>query len=116
MLYFSKVDQEGINRIRMCYQIPDNVVLRIPDPDERATWPSMRSIFKLVFVFLYNPFVRDLLDFLSLAPGQVVPNGWRTVISCMVMWRMNSNGREDLTLDEFLFCYEPCQIAASPGL
>jgi hypothetical protein len=45
----------------------------------------------------------------------VAPNGWRTVISCMVMWRVNNNGREDLTLDEFLFCYELCQIAASPG-
>ena len=73
MLYFSKVDQEGINRIRMCYQIPDNVVLRVPDPDERATWPSMRSIFKLVFVFLYNPFVRDLLDFFIFSAGASGP-------------------------------------------
>ena len=64
--------------------------------------------------FPLQPFVRDLLDFLSLAPGQVAPNGWRTVISCMVMWRVNNNGREDLTVDKFLFCYEPCQIAASP--
>ncbi len=31
----------------------------------------------------------------------------------MVMWRVNSNGEEDLTVDEFLFCYEPCQIALS---
>ena len=38
---------------------------------------------------------------------------WRTIISCMVMWRVNSNGREDLTMDEFLFCYEACQIALS---
>ena len=43
------------------------------------------------------------------------PNGWRTIISSMVMWRVNSNGQEDLTVDEFLFCYEPCQIALSPG-
>ena len=33
----------------------------------------------------------------------------------MVMWRVNSNGREDLTVDKFLFCYEPCQIMASPS-
>jgi hypothetical protein len=63
--------------------------------------------------FPLQPFMRDLLDFLSLALGQVAPNGWRMVISCMVMWRVNRNGREDLTVDEFLFCYEPCQIAAS---
>ena len=65
--------------------------------------------------FPMQPFVRELLDFLSLAPGQVNPNGWRTIISCMVMWRVNSNGHEDLTVDEFLFCYEPCQIALSQG-
>jgi hypothetical protein len=31
MSYFSKVDQEDINRMRGRYQIPDDVVLRIPD-------------------------------------------------------------------------------------
>jgi hypothetical protein len=106
----------------MCYQIPDDVVLRIPDPDKRACCPKFEGDvafyevdFQAGVCFPLQPFVRDLLDFLSLAPGQVAPNGWRTVISCMVMWRVNNNGREDLTLDEFLFCYEPCQIAASPG-
>uniref|UniRef100_A0A2N9EMI2 Uncharacterized protein n=1 Tax=Fagus sylvatica TaxID=28930 RepID=A0A2N9EMI2_FAGSY len=62
-----------------------------------------------------RPFVRELLDYLSLAPGQINPNGWRTIISCMVMWRVTSNGEEDLTVDEFLFCYEPVQIALSRG-
>uniref|UniRef100_A0A2N9GKC8 Uncharacterized protein n=1 Tax=Fagus sylvatica TaxID=28930 RepID=A0A2N9GKC8_FAGSY len=33
----------------------------------------------------------------------------------MVMWRVSSNGEEDLTVDEFLFCYEPVQIALSRG-
>uniref|UniRef100_A0A2N9FI21 Transposase (putative) gypsy type domain-containing protein n=1 Tax=Fagus sylvatica TaxID=28930 RepID=A0A2N9FI21_FAGSY len=65
--------------------------------------------------FPIQPFVRELLDFLGLAPGQVNPNGWRTIIASMVMWRVSSNGSEDLTVDEFLFCYEPCQIALSRG-
>ena len=120
MSYFNKVDQEGINRIRTRYQIPDDVVLRIPDLDERAYCPKFEgdvAFYEVDFQagvrFPLQPFVRDLLDFLSLALGQVTPNSWRTVISCMVMWRVNSNGRKDLTVDEFLFCYEPCQIAAS---
>ena len=33
----------------------------------------------------------------------------------MAMWRVNSNGCKELTVDEFLFCYEPCQIALSRG-
>ena len=82
MLYFSKVDQEGINRIRMCYQIPDDVVLRIPDPNERACCPKFEgdvAFYEVDFQagvrFPLQPFARDLLDFLSLALGQVVPNG-----------------------------------------
>uniref|UniRef100_A0A2N9GNN4 Uncharacterized protein n=1 Tax=Fagus sylvatica TaxID=28930 RepID=A0A2N9GNN4_FAGSY len=122
MSYFSKIDQEDINRMKTRYQILDDVVLRIPDLDERACYPKYEGDvafyevdFQAGIHFPLQPFVRELLDYLSLAPGQVTLNGWRTIISCMVMWRVSSNGREDLTVDEFLFCYEPCQIAASPG-
>jgi hypothetical protein len=84
-------------------------------PSIRVMLLFMRLISKQVFAFLLQPFVKEMLDYLYLAPGQVAPNGWRMIISCMVMWRVSSNKREDLTVDEFLFCYEPCQIAASPG-
>uniref|UniRef100_A0A2N9GTV2 Transposase (putative) gypsy type domain-containing protein n=1 Tax=Fagus sylvatica TaxID=28930 RepID=A0A2N9GTV2_FAGSY len=101
---------------------PDDVVIRIPDSDERACCPKYEgdvafyeADLKAGLRFPVQPFVRELLDFLSLAPGQVNPNGWRTIISCMVMWRVSSNGEEDLTVDEFLFCYEPVQIALSRG-
>uniref|UniRef100_A0A2N9H6G0 Uncharacterized protein n=1 Tax=Fagus sylvatica TaxID=28930 RepID=A0A2N9H6G0_FAGSY len=40
MSYFSKIDQEDINRMRARYQIPDDVVLRIPDLDKRACCPK----------------------------------------------------------------------------
>jgi hypothetical protein len=122
MSYFSKVDQEDINRMRGHYQILDDVVLRIPNSDQKACCPKYEGDvafyevdFQAGLSFPLQPFVRELLDYLSLAPGQVAPNGWQTIISCMVMWRVSSNGREDLTVDEFLFCYEPCQIALSPG-
>jgi hypothetical protein len=121
--FFSKIRRDDdIDRIRRCYQIPDDVVLKIPDPDEKACCPKYEgdvafyeADLRAGLRFPIQPFVRELLDFLSLAPGQVNPNGWRTIISCMVMWRVNSNGEEDLTVDEFLFCYEPVQIALSRG-
>jgi hypothetical protein len=120
--FFSKIKQDDIDRIRRRYQIPDHVVLRIPDFDERACCPKYEgdvafyeADLRASLRFPIQPFVKELLDFLSLVPGQVNPNGWRTIISCMVMWRVNSNGEEDLTVDEFLFCYEPCQIALSRG-
>jgi hypothetical protein len=120
--YFSSVTQDDIDRIRRRYQIPDDVVLRIPDSDERACCPKYvgdvafyEADLKAGLRFPMQPFVRELLDFLGLAPGQVNPNGWRTIIACMVMWRVCSNGSEDLSVDEFLFCYEPSQIALSRG-
>ena len=33
----------------------------------------------------------------------------------MVMWKVLSGGKDDLTVDELLFCYKPCQIPASSG-
>uniref|UniRef100_A0A2N9GTT6 Transposase (putative) gypsy type domain-containing protein n=1 Tax=Fagus sylvatica TaxID=28930 RepID=A0A2N9GTT6_FAGSY len=120
--FFSKIRQDDIDRIRRRYQIPDDVVLRIPDPDERACCPKYEgdvafyeADLRAGLRFPIQPFVRELLDFFSLAPGQVNPNGWRTIISCMVMWRVSSNGEEDLTVDKFLFCYEPVQSALSRG-
>jgi hypothetical protein len=120
--YFSKVNQDDIDRIRHRYQIPGDVVLRILDSDERACYPKYEgdvafyeADLRAGLRFPMQPFVRELLDFLGLAPGQVNPNGWRTIISCMVIWRVSSNGQEDLTVDEFLFCYDPCQIALSRG-
>ena len=123
LTFFSKIRRdEDIDRIRRRYQIPDDVVLRIPDSDERACCPKYEgdvafyeADLKAGLRFPIQPFVRELLDYLSLAPGQINPNGWRTIISCMVMWRVTSNGEEDLTVDEFLFCYEPVQIALSRG-
>jgi hypothetical protein len=121
--FFSKIRRDDdIDRIRRRYQIPDDVVLRIPDPDEKACCPKYEgdvafyeADLRAGLRFPIQPFVKELLDFLSLAPRQVNLNGWRTIISCMVMWRVNSNGEEDLTVDEFLFCYEPVQIALSRG-
>ena len=34
--YFSIMDEEGLKKYRDRYQIPDDVVLRIPDPEEKA--------------------------------------------------------------------------------
>ena len=122
MSFFSKIRQDDVDRIRRRYQILDDVVLRIPDANERACCPKYEGDVAFYEAdpraglrFPIQPFVRELLDYLSLAPGQINPNGWRTIISCMVMWRVGSNGEEDLTVDEFLFCYEPVQIALSRG-
>jgi hypothetical protein len=79
--YFSKINPDDIDRIRRRYHIP-NDVLRIPDSDERAYCPKYKgdvtfyeADLRADLRFPMQPFVRELLDFLSLAPGQVAPNG-----------------------------------------
>jgi hypothetical protein len=120
--YFSKVkDEDGLKRYRDRYQIPSDVVLRIPDPDERSCSSMYDDVafyeadFNAGIRFPMQPLMRELLDHLNLAPAQLAPNAWQTVVACMVMWKVCSDGSDDLTLDELLFCYKPCQIAVSPG-
>ncbi len=119
--YFSIMNNEGLQRIKDRYQIPDDVVLRIPDPDERACSSKYDDVafyeadFKVGLRFPLQSFIRELLDRLHLSPCQLAPNAWRTVISCMVMWRVCSEGVDSLTVDELLYYYKPCQIAVSPS-
>ena len=110
--YFSKFNTESIERIRSRYQVPGDVVLRMPNLDEQACSPVedvafYESMLTTSLHFPIQPFIRELLDFLSLAPGQVAPNGWRVIISSMVMWRESSNGLNDITVEEFLYYFEP---------
>uniref|UniRef100_A0A2N9GAI2 Uncharacterized protein n=1 Tax=Fagus sylvatica TaxID=28930 RepID=A0A2N9GAI2_FAGSY len=120
--YLSKVvDVEGLDKYRRRYQIPEDVVLRIPESDEVACSSKYGDVafyeadFNAGVRFPLQPLMRELLDRLNLAPGQLAPNAWRTVVGCMVMWKVLSDGKDDLTVDELLFCYKPCQIHASKG-
>ena len=120
--YLSKVvDVEGLDKYRCRFQIPEDVVLRIPDSDERACSSKYGDVafyeadFRVGLRFPMQPLMRELLHRLNLSPAQLAPNTWRTVISCMVMWKVCSKGVDSLTIDELLFCYKPCQIAVSPG-
>ena len=118
--YVSRINVESLKQIRTRYQILEDVVIRIPNLDERACSQVEDVAFYEVTMtaelrFPVQPFTRELLDFLSLAPGQVAPNGWRVIIAFMVMWRECSNWLDDITVEEFLYCFEPSQIAASLG-
>uniref|UniRef100_A0A2N9ECM7 Uncharacterized protein n=1 Tax=Fagus sylvatica TaxID=28930 RepID=A0A2N9ECM7_FAGSY len=120
--YLSKVqDEDGLKKYRDRYQIPSDVILRIPDSDEVACLSRYDDVafyeadFNAGLRFTMQPLIRELLDHLNLAPAQLAPNAWRTVVACMVMWKVCSEGSDDLTLDELLFCYKPCQIAISSG-
>ena len=86
------MDEEGLKKYKDCYQIPDDVVLRIPDPDEKACSSKYDDVafyeadFNAGLRFPLQPFMRELLNRLHLSPGHLAPNAWQTTISCMVLW------------------------------
>uniref|UniRef100_A0A2N9I9R1 Uncharacterized protein n=1 Tax=Fagus sylvatica TaxID=28930 RepID=A0A2N9I9R1_FAGSY len=93
--YLSKViDTDGIDRYRIKYQIPEDVVLRIPESDEVACSSKYGDVafyeadFNAGIRFPLQPLMRELLDHLNLSPGQLAPNAWRTVVGSMVMWKI----------------------------
>jgi hypothetical protein len=77
--YFLRINIESLKRIRSRYQIPRDVVLKIPNLDEQACSHAedvafYESMMMAGLRFPIQPFIRELLDFLSLALGQVAPN------------------------------------------
>ena len=118
--YFLRINIESLKRIRSRYQVPEDVVLRIPNLDKRACSQTedvafYESTITAGLRFPVQSFIRELLDFMSLASGQVALNGWRVIIFSMVMWRECSDGLDDITVEEFLYCFELSQIEASLG-
>ena len=74
--YLSKVvDSDGLDSYRRKYQIPEDVVLRIPESDELACSSRYGDVafyeadFNAGIRFPMQPLMRELLDRLSLAPG-----------------------------------------------
>jgi hypothetical protein len=78
--YFSFVDVEGLEKYRHWYQIHEDVVLRIPDLDERACSSKYDDVafyeadFRASLRFPMQPFMGELLGRLNLSPGQLAPN------------------------------------------
>ena len=46
----------------------------------------------------------ELLHHLNIALGQLMPNSWRIVISCMVIWTTIAD-KDMITLNEFVHLY-----------
>ena len=63
--------------------------------------------------FLVHPFVRELFSYLHFASAQLVPNSWRILISCIVVW-MSANNGDVIRRDEFLYFYH-LKKSKNPG-
>ena len=82
---------EVFSKFRDRFQFPEGTRAHLPRKDERACAFAYGKVcfYKAAFPcglrFPVHPFIMRLLHQLNLAPGQLMPNSWRIVISSMVI-------------------------------
>ncbi|XP_065619504.1 uncharacterized protein LOC136063280 [Quercus suber] len=104
------LDDDTLRRFRERFQFPDRVRVRLPNEEERAChfFPGEVCFYESAFVcglrFPVHPVVMELLDQFGIAPGQLMPNSWRILVSCMGIWLAALDG-DMLRVDEFNYLY-----------
>ena len=90
-------------RVRDKFQFLSFVRIWIPDSDNRAcqSYANKVCFYEADFVsglrFPSHPFVRELFFLFQLALALLVPNSWRIVVCCMVIW-MSTNDRDTISV------------------
>ena len=62
------------------------------------------SSFSCGLRFPVHPFLMELLDYFGIAPGQLMPNSWKIVVSYMGIWLVAMDG-DMLRIDELVYLY-----------
>ena len=101
---------EVFSKVKDRFQFPEGTRARLPRKDEKACAFTHGEVcfyeaaFSCGLRFPVHPFIMKLLHYLNLAPGQLMPNSWRIVISCMVIWTTIADGVM-LMVNEFVHLY-----------
>jgi hypothetical protein len=100
-------------RLRRAYSIPDSVKLRFDTRDSGAVVSTednevcvYEDMFEAGFRFPFPRIVRELLQYLRIAPHQLTPNAWKTFFACIILWPKVLGEGNSLTVREFLKVYK----------
>ena len=97
-------------RFRDRFQFPEETRVRIPRKGKKSCAFAHGEVcfheaaFLCGHRFPIHPFIMELLHYLNIAPGQLKPNSWRIVISCMVIWMIIAVS-DMTTLNKFIHLY-----------
>ena len=104
------LDIETLSRFRDRFQFPNRVRIRLPRKAERARHFSPGEVcfyeatFQSGLRLPVHPFIMELLNHFNIALGQLMPNSWRIIVSCIEIW-LESTERDMIRVDEFTYLY-----------
>ena len=104
------LDIDTPSRFKDRFQFPERVRVRLPNEKDRAChfFPREVCFYESAFIcglrFPVHPFLMELLYHFGIAPGQLMPNSWRIVVSCMGIWLDVTDGGM-LKVDELVYLY-----------
>ena len=104
------MDTDTLGKFKDRFQFPERVRVCLPSKEERACnfFPREVCFYESLFAcglrFPIHPFLMELLDHFGIAPGQLMPNSWRIVVSYMGVWLAAMDG-DMLRVDELVYLY-----------
>jgi len=102
------LDPETLSRFKDRFQFLERFRVRLPHGEEQACQfsPGEVCFYEDAFLcglrFPIHPFIIELLGHLNIAPGQLMPNSRRIVISYMEIWLATTEG-DMINVDEFAY-------------
>lgn len=120
--FYLVMSDKVFNTLCDCYQIPENIPLRLPRKFERcysrrtADVGMYDAMFTARLRLPLTELHRQLANYLGLSVSQIAPNAWRIFIGAEVIWGQLSGGNLRLFLDEFFYFYKLQKISSLKGI